>query len=91
MGPAQAAAPDLSATTACSRWISASKASMRSACSVMSTSAWNSWLITTCWVMHRLTDLSSAGADGSHQVQFTEGLLPDTEIKVIYGQPASSH
>jgi type IV secretory pathway VirB4 component len=40
-------------------------------------------------VMHRLSDLASAGAAGSHQVRLAEGLLADTEIRVIYGQPAS--
>jgi type IV secretory pathway VirB4 component len=40
-------------------------------------------------VMHRLSDLASAGAAGSHQVRLAEGLLADTETRVIYGQPAS--
>jgi hypothetical protein len=40
-------------------------------------------------VMHRLSDLVSAGAAGSHQVRLAEGLLADTETRVIYGQPAS--
>jgi hypothetical protein len=40
-------------------------------------------------VMHRLSDLASAGAGGSHQVRLAEGLLADTETRVIYGQPAS--
>jgi type IV secretory pathway VirB4 component len=40
-------------------------------------------------VMHRLSDLGAAGAAGSHQVRLAEGLLADTETRVIYGQPAS--
>jgi type IV secretory pathway VirB4 component len=40
-------------------------------------------------VMHRLSDLGSAGAAGSHQVRLAEGLLADTETRVVYGQPAS--
>jgi hypothetical protein len=40
-------------------------------------------------VMHRLSDLASAGGAGSHQVRRAEGLLADTETRVIYGQPAS--
>lgn len=39
--------------------------------------------------MPRLSDLASAGAAGSHQVRLAEGLLADTETRVIYGQPAS--
>jgi hypothetical protein len=40
-------------------------------------------------VMHRLSDLASAGAAGSHRVRLAEGLLADTETRVIYGQPPS--
>ena len=40
-------------------------------------------------VMHRLSDLTAAGASGSHQVRLAEGLLADTETRVIYGQPPS--
>jgi hypothetical protein len=40
-------------------------------------------------VMHRLSDLGSAGAAGSHQVRLAEGLLADTETRVVYGQPPS--
>jgi hypothetical protein len=39
-------------------------------------------------VMHRLSDLASAGAAGSHQVRLAEGLLADTETRVIYLRPA---
>jgi type IV secretory pathway VirB4 component len=40
-------------------------------------------------VMHRLSDLASAGAAGSHQVRLAEGLLADAETRVVYGQPPS--
>jgi len=40
-------------------------------------------------VMHRLSDLTSAGAAGSHQVRLAEGLLADTETRVSYGPPPS--
>jgi hypothetical protein len=40
-------------------------------------------------VMHRLSDLAAAGAAGSRQVRLAEGLLADTETRVIYGQPPS--
>src|SRR5205814_9898828 len=40
-------------------------------------------------VTQRLSDLASAGAAGSHQVRLAEGLLADTETRVIYGQPPS--
>jgi hypothetical protein len=40
-------------------------------------------------VMHRLSDLASAGAAGSHQSRLTEGLLSDAETRVVYGQPPS--
>jgi hypothetical protein len=40
-------------------------------------------------VMHRLSDLGAAGAAGSHQARLAEGLLADTETRVIYGQPPS--
>lgn len=38
-------------------------------------------------VMHRLADLSAVGSAGSREVRLAEGLLSDTETKVIYGQP----
>lgn len=37
-------------------------------------------------VMHRLADLSAVGSAGSREVRLAEGLLSDTETKVIYGQ-----
>jgi hypothetical protein len=40
-------------------------------------------------VVHRLSDLTAAGADGSAQPRLAEGLLADTETRVVFGQPAS--
>jgi hypothetical protein len=37
-------------------------------------------------VTHRLSDLTAAGADGSEQVKLAQGLLEDTEIRVIFRQ-----
>ena len=38
-------------------------------------------------VMHRFADLRAVGAEGSREVRLAEGLLADTETKVIYAQP----
>lgn len=40
-------------------------------------------------VVHRLSDLKAAGADGSEQQKLADGLLADSETRVIFGQPAS--
>jgi len=40
-------------------------------------------------VVHRLSDLRAAGADGSTQQRLAEGLLGDTETRVVFGQSAS--
>jgi type IV secretory pathway VirB4 component len=40
-------------------------------------------------VVHRLSDLQAAGADGSPQQRLSEGLLADTETRVVFGQPPS--
>jgi len=40
-------------------------------------------------VVHRLSDLRSAGAAGSAQQQLAEGLLADSETLVVFGQPPS--
>lgn len=37
-------------------------------------------------VVHRLSDLTSAGPDGSAQQRLAEGLLADTETRVVFGQ-----
>src|SRR5262245_44655111 len=38
-------------------------------------------------VLHRLSDLRSAGAEGSRELRLAEGLLADAETKVVYAQP----
>ena len=38
-------------------------------------------------VMHRLSDLRAAGAEGSREARLAEGLLADAETKVVYAQP----
>jgi type IV secretory pathway VirB4 component len=38
-------------------------------------------------VMHRLSDMRAAGAEGSREARLAEGLLADAETRVIYAQP----
>jgi Helicase HerA, central domain len=51
-----------------------------------------SWKLSRAWgianiaILHRLSDLTSAGATGSEQVGLAEGLLADSETRVIYAQ-----
>jgi len=40
-------------------------------------------------VIHRLSDLQAAGAAGSEQARLAEGLLADSETRVVYGQSSS--
>lgn len=40
-------------------------------------------------VMHRFSDLSATGPQGSQQERVARGLLSDTETKVVYAQPHS--
>jgi hypothetical protein len=40
-------------------------------------------------VVHRLSDLRAAGAEGSAQQRLAEGLLADSETRVVFGQPPS--
>jgi hypothetical protein len=40
-------------------------------------------------VVHRLSDLTAAGADGSVQQRLAEGLLADAETRVVFGQGPS--
>ncbi len=40
-------------------------------------------------VVHRLSDLRAAGADGSAEQRLAEGLLADAETRVVYAQPPS--
>jgi hypothetical protein len=37
-------------------------------------------------VLHRLSDLRSVGSEGSEQVNLAEGLLADSETRVVYAQ-----
>ncbi|HVC72005.1 MAG TPA: hypothetical protein VNC61_17245 [Acidimicrobiales bacterium] len=53
----------------------------------------SSWKLSRAWgvsniaVLHRVSDLSSAGASGSEQVGLAQGLLADSETRVVYAQP----
>jgi hypothetical protein len=38
-------------------------------------------------VLHRLSDLATVGAAGSEQVGLAQGLLADSETRVVYAQP----
>jgi len=38
-------------------------------------------------VVHRLSDLRAAGEDSSSQRKFAEGLLADSETRIVFGQP----
>jgi type IV secretory pathway VirB4 component len=38
-------------------------------------------------IVHRLSDLTAAGAEGSEQVQLAVGLLKDTQTQVVFQQP----
>jgi type IV secretory pathway VirB4 component len=38
-------------------------------------------------VLHRLSDLRAAGAEGSRELRLAEGLLADAETKICYAQP----
>ena len=40
-------------------------------------------------VLHRLSDLTAAGAADSEQVQLARGLLADTDTQVVYRQSRS--
>ncbi|HXQ76199.1 MAG TPA: hypothetical protein VN791_06855 [Acidimicrobiales bacterium] len=52
-----------------------------------------SWKLSRAWgvsniaVLHRLSDLTSAGVSGSEQVGLAQGLLADSETRVVYAQP----
>jgi len=43
-------------------------------------------LLANIAVLHRLSDLGSVGAAGSEQVGLAEGLLADSETRVVYAQ-----
>jgi hypothetical protein len=40
-------------------------------------------------VVHRLSDLRAAGAQGSERQRLAEGLLADAETRIVFGQPPS--
>ena len=52
----------------------------------------SSWKLSRAWgvanvaVLHRLSDLTAAGAAGSEQVGLAQGLLSDSETRVVYAQ-----
>jgi type IV secretory pathway VirB4 component len=41
-------------------------------------------------VLHRLSDLAAAGAEGSRELRLVEGLLEDAATHVLYNQPAGT-
>jgi hypothetical protein len=45
--------------------------------------------VATMVVVHRLSDLTAAGDQGSEQVRLARGLLADVETRIVYGQPPS--
>ena len=53
----------------------------------------SSWKLSRAWgvanvaVLHRVSDLDAAGAAGSEQAGLAQGLLSDSETRVIYAQP----
>jgi hypothetical protein len=53
----------------------------------------SSWKLSRAWgvanvaVVHRLSDLDAAGPAGSEQMHLAQGLLSDSETRVIYAQP----
>jgi hypothetical protein len=53
----------------------------------------SSWKLSRAWgvanvaVVHRLSDLDAAGGAGSEQVGLAQGLLADSETRVVYAQP----
>jgi hypothetical protein len=40
-------------------------------------------------VLHRFSDLRAVGAEGSEQQRLAEGLIGDSETRVVFGQPPS--
>jgi hypothetical protein len=52
-----------------------------------------SWKLSRAWgvsniaVLHRLSDLRAVGAEGSEERELAEGILLDSETRVIYAQP----
>ena len=54
----------------------------------------SSWKLARAWgisnmaVLHRVSDLQAVGGEGSEQRSLAEGILLDSETRVIYAQPA---
>ena len=52
-----------------------------------------SWKLARAWgvsnlaVLHRVSDLNAVGAEGSEQQRLAQGILLDSETRVIYAQP----
>ncbi len=52
----------------------------------------SSWKLARAWgvaniaVLHRVSDLTASGAEGSEHQQLARGLLADSETRVVYGQ-----
>ena len=48
------------------------------------------WGISTVAVLHRISDLTAVGDDGSEQRALARSLLLETEVRTVFAQPASS-
>jgi hypothetical protein len=46
-----------------------------------------SYGVSNVCVIHRLSDLKAAGAEGSESVRLAQGLLSDAETRIVYSQP----
>lgn len=52
----------------------------------------SSWKLSRAWgvanmaVLHRVSDLAAAGASGSEEAQLSQGLLADSETRVVFAQ-----
>lgn len=56
-------------------------------------SAWKlsrAWGISNLAVLHRISDLSAVGDDGSEQRALARSLLLETEVRTVFAQPASA-
>ena len=48
------------------------------------------WGISTVAVLHRISDLTAVGDDGSEQRALARSLLLETEVRTVFAQPASA-
>jgi hypothetical protein len=62
-------------STAVARWLQASWKLARA------------WGVANMAVLHRVSDLAAAGAAGSEEAQLSQGLLADSETRVVFAQP----